>query len=866
MTRGRIFGIISLSDRKMMTEVAMKTLLAVDGNNILNRAYYGIRPMNTSAGLPTNAVYGFISMLQRQVDDYSPDMCAVAFDLPSPTFRHRMYGAYKGTRKPMDDNLRVQLPYIREAAAALGFAIIEAEGYEADDVLGTLASNGPAEGYRTLIMSGDRDCFQLIDGDTSVIYPGRTDYTLLDPGTFLEKYGIRPDQVVDLKSLMGDSSDNIPGVPGIGEKGAGDLLRTYSTLDGVYAALDGGAGGMKPSVAARLAAGRESAYMSRELATIFREVPGLPAPGELAYGGIERDAALDLFRRLEFTQFVRRFGLDRPAGTDRADAAGTDQGLPETRAAADLGEFERLLSSRPAGISVCGGNVYASDGRVCLRIPADADVMRSVADASGRLCCWDCKSLYEYADSFGVSMRSIGFDCMLAAYAANPETASDTERALAAYLKLVRDPSVSDAVYAVLLEPALRLALGDAGAGELYSAVELPLAGVLADMEEAGFLIDREGLAAYGAKLSAGAEVLRQRIYGRAGCEFNINSPKQLGEVLFEKLGLPAGKKKAGGYSTNAEILEKLAPSHPIVGDVLEYRKLCKLNSTYVAGLLRVADPGGRVHTSFRQTGTVTGRLSSAEPNLQNIPVRTEEGRELRRFFLPSPGHVLIDADYSQIELRLLACISGDAGMIDAFNSGADIHRSTAAAVFGVPEDEVTPELRKRAKAVNFGIVYGIGEYSLSQDINTSVREAKKYIESYMARYPGVASYLRDVVERAKRDGYTTTLFGRRRYIPELSDPNANRRKFGERVAMNSPIQGSAADIIKIAMIRTAGRLRERGLDARLILQVHDELIIDSSPADAAEASEILRREMENAVSLPVPLSVELTVGGRWLE
>ncbi len=834
----------------------MKKLLAVDGNNILNRAYYGIRPMSTTDGFPTNAVYGVITMLQRQVEDYSPDMCAVAFDLPAPTFRHKKYNAYKGTRKPMDDALRVQLPLIKEAVAALGFKILESENFEADDILGTLAARGNDEGYRTFLMTGDRDCFQLIDKNTSVIYPGKSEYVLLDPDSFKDKYAIRPDQVVDLKALMGDASDNIPGVPGIGEKGALSLLQQYETLDNVYASIPSD---MKPGIIKKLNEGREYAYRSKDLATIVRNVPGLPPSTELAYTGIDTESARKLFCKLEFSQLIKRFGLDASDNND----PGWEIGFPEENESRE--EFKKIVAS-PCALSFRDGRFYATDGRICAKAEIDKDILADIASNAEHIDCWDCKSLYELSDSYGIRIRNIGFDCMLASYVVDPQIGSDINKAVTAYLERLRDPSVSDAVYVLLMKNVLYERMHESAAHRVFSEIEMPLAGVLADMEETGFLIDREGLAAYGEKLSSEAESLKKRIYEEAGEEFNINSPKQLGTVLFEKMGLPSGKKNSNGYSTSADILEKLAPGYPIVSHILDYRKLCKLESTYVVGLLKVADDSGKVHTNFRQTGTVTGRLSSAEPNLQNIPVRTEEGRELRRFFMASPGNILIDADYSQIELRLLACISGDENMIRAFNSGADIHRSTAAAVFGVDEDQVTPELRKRAKAVNFGIVYGIGEYSLSQDIGSTVKEAKAYIENYLAGYPGVASYLKDIVLKAKKDGYTETLFGRRRYIPELNAANGVQRKFGERVAMNSPIQGSAADIIKIAMINVEKRLREENCKAKLILQVHDELMIDSSPDDAEKASQILREEMENAIQLPVKLTVDLKTGRRWLD
>ncbi len=832
----------------------MKTLLVVDGNSIVNRAYFGIRPLSTSRGTPTNAVYGFISILDRYLKAFSPDAAVVAFDVHAPTFRHKMTDTYKATRKPMPEDLCLQMPYAKRAAQTLGFVTVEREGYEADDILGTYSRLGEEAGMRVILLTGDRDSFQLISEGTSVVMASTGDSPLVDVAAFREKYGVLPSQFVDVKAIMGDSSDNIPGVAGIGEKGALELIGRFSDLDGVYAAADDPSSDIKPKMREKLIAGKESAYLSRTLATIFREVE-VPPVSDLPAPALDRAEARRLFTELEFGAFIRKFRLDEPdaAPVSAAPAEGTvlseDLSAALTPGTAFFLDGERILLTGEKG------NFTAAASR---------DNLALVAAHAAELTVYDAKSLIRAFSDAGVRVDGFGYDVMLAAYVADPQSKTALPDLVTSVLGEVMRRDVPASVYVRRLREFFDGRL-DEGAKKLLADIEMPLSGVLARMEEYGFLIDTAWLSEYGKKLEEKSEGLKYRIWGAAGIEFNINSPKQLGDVLFGKMGLPHGKKTSNGYSTSAEILEKLAPVSPVVSDILEYRKLTKLLGTYVQGLIKVADKEGAVHTSFRQTGTATGRLSSAEPNLQNIPVRTPEGRELRRAFTARPGHLLIDADYSQIELRLLAAISGDERMISAFSSGMDIHASTAAAVFGIPESEVTPELRKRAKAVNFGIVYGIGEYSLSQDLGISVKQAKDYIESYLATYPAVSAYLDGIVEQAKRDGYVDTLYGRRRYIPEISAKNGMLRKFGERVAMNSPIQGTAADIIKIAMINVDRRLKEEGLDARLILQVHDELIIDSDRACADKAATVLREEMENAARLPVALSVELTTGERWL-
>ena len=841
----------------------MKTLLAVDGNSILNRAFYGIRPLTTRDGFPTNALYGMANMLMRQLSDLSPDRCAVAFDLKAPTFRHKKYDGYKAGRKPMPEELAKQLPVAHELCRALGFSVIETEGYEADDILGTLSAMGEADGdTRVFIFTGDRDSLQLISGKTSVVLATNKENILFDEARFLAEYGVPSSVFVDVKAIMGDSSDNIPGVPGIGEKGAVKLIAQFGSLDGVYSGYSAAGSGVTPSVAAKLEAGKDSAYLSLELARICRNVPGLPELDELGVGKPHADEIRELLTRLEFTKLLARLDLPEtaPAPMPKCDA-------PQAVTGGHDDFFEALRSSdkKAVVLSFDGTDFRTFDGTLLCTVPADSETAAAANAARGYIC-YDCKSIYERLDRISDpntnNSRGAGFDVMLAAYVLDPQGNFDLQSLAAQYLG--DNTTGSDVELAFRMKPVLEEKLRASDSERLFSGIEMPLAAVLADMEEAGFLIDRAGIAGYGDLISEKSTALAAEICDEAGVEFNINSPKQLGEVLFERLSLPYGKKTKTGYSTNADILEKLAPDYKIVRDVLEYRKLTKLYSTYVVGLLKVADENGRIHTQFKQTGTATGRLSSAEPNLQNIPIRTDEGRELRKYFIAAPGRVLIDADYSQIELRLLAHISGDAAMISAFTHGADIHTSTAAAVFGVAPEDVTPELRKRAKAVNFGIVYGIGDFSLAGDLGIPVKQARAYIQSYLASYPDVAAYLKDIVAEAHANGYVTTLFGRRRYIPEISGHNAMQRKFGERVAMNSPIQGSAADIVKIAMLGVSRRLAAEELDAKLILQVHDELIVEASKKDADRAAAILREEMEGAVKLSVPLTVDLSIGERW--
>ncbi len=831
----------------------MKKILAVDGNSIVNRAFYGVRPLSNREGLPTNALFGMVSILEKNLEAVNPDYAAIAFDLKAPTFRHGMYDAYKAGRRPTPEDLLTQMPLAKEVAAALGFTCLEKEGYEADDILGTLAAIAEKEDCEAYILTGDRDALQLISDRVHVLLATNTETIDMTRERFFEKYGVQSTQFVDVKALMGDSSDNIPGVPGIGEKTALKLIAEYGDLDGIYRELP--TAKHTPSVRAKLENGKESAYLSQKLARICREVPLSATLDDYAYQGLDEAKALALFTRFEFNAFIKRFGLGEAKPAQTAEAV-------------EVGEItaKELMVFDTLAMDCLDGELYFSNGEWVKNLK-DASALADVL-TSARVICHDAKRIYKELEQKGVHWRDCAFDTMLGAYVLNAAEGSfDLGRLVLQYCgkQLPAAPAHLIEVPGLYRELSERIVALDME--KLLYEIEMPLAAVLADMELIGFRVNREGLEAYGKELTEVSGALAERIYCLAGGEFNIQSPKQLGEVLFERLGLPHGKKTKTGYSTNAEVLEKLRPYHPIIEEILEYRQVTKLNSTYAEGLLKQIGEDGRIHTVFKQTGTATGRLSSAEPNLQNIPIRTDLGKELRRYFISeNDDYLLIDADYSQIELRLLAALAEDEAMLGAFESGEDIHTATAANVFGVPVEMVTPELRKRAKAVNFGILYGMGAYSLSEDLHTSLTKAKEYIAGYFAAYPQIDSYLKSVIENAYRDGFVTTLLGRRRYIPELKMQNKNMQHFGERVAMNSPIQGTAADIIKIAMVRVDRRLKDSGLDARLILQVHDELIVESSRADAAAAREILISEMENAVKLKVALKVGVAEGVNWYD
>lgn len=832
-------------------------LLAIDGNSIINRAFYGIKLLTTKDGVYTNGIYGFINILNKLIESEQPDGIAVAFDLKAPTFRHKMYSEYKAGRHKTPDELLSQFPILKEWLTLAGYHCIECEGYEADDILGTLAQAAENSAHECVIATGDRDSLQLVSEHTRVLLTatkmGRPEVINYDPAALYERYLLTPPQMIELKALMGDSSDNIPGVAGVGEKTATDLITRFGSIDRIYAELD--TLDIKDSVRKKLTEGRESAFLSRELGTICRTAPINTSLED--YRSVSRDTSrlARLMTKLEFFKLMEKMGI-----TPEAETAVTEEKTEK-----------RVLKITSDGViknSVTLFGDYAVSENAIFKISKEK-LHEILCDASIEKQVYDSKALFkQYPDS-----TNIVFDAMLAGYLCNP-AASDysPERLAAEYSATAPDieGDANDEILAAALFSALceRLceALKQSGQYELLRDIEIPLARVLAEMELVGFLADGEGLKKMGDELSERIAVIQNDIYEQVGHEFNLNSPKQLGVALFEELKIEPAKKTKSGYSTAADVLEKLQYEYPVVAKVLEYRQLAKLKSTYCEGLLHAIAEDGRIHSTFNQTEARTGRISSLEPNLQNIPVRTEEGRRLREYFTAKDGYVLCDADYSQIELRVLASIAGDAVMINAFNSDTDIHTLTAAQVFDVPEDMVTPELRRRAKAVNFGIIYGIGAFSLSQDIGVTRKEADQYIKSYLATYPAIARYLDEVVEKAKNDGFVTTLFSRRRYLPELSASNHMLRAFGERVARNAPIQGTAADIIKIAMIKVRDRLHRELPQARLILQVHDELIVECPENVSATACAILTEEMENAAKLAVTLSVEAHSGKTWLE
>ena len=829
----------------------MKKLFIVDGNSIMNRAFFGVRLLETQSGIPTNAVFGTATMLWRQIEQIKPDYFAVAFDMHAPTFRHKMYDLYKSNRHGMPDELRAQEPFIHELIEKMGARIIEKEGYEADDILGTVSKAAEDADIMSYIFTGDRDSLQLISEKTSVLLATNADAVTYDTAAFKEKYGVLPSQFVDVKALMGDSSDCIPGVRGIGEKTALSLIAEYCSLDGLYSDFESKK--FTPSVTAKLTEGKENAYLSQTLARIERNAPLGVSLSDLEYHGADKAALRALFEKLEFFALIKKFGLDKSDGAEEKKAAFDEAEI----SALDFDDVSFYLDHD-------SGECFFSDGAHVAKCGV-ADAMGYIKNAR-HVSLYDKKSAMHALADRGYPTDFSADDVMIMGYVLSvSENDYSLEKLISrAFVAEAKTPAEKAQYIFELYKTYSERMTG--AEQKLYREIELPLCDVLFYMEREGFLIDVPELMKFSDRLGAMQKEYEQRIFMLAGEEFNINSPKQLGHILFEKLGLPSGKKTKSGYSTNAEVLEHLRPYSDIIDDILEYRQVGKLKSTYAEGLTRAADENGRVHTSFRQALTATGRLSSTEPNLQNIPIKTELGREFRRFFIAKDGSTLIDADYSQIELRLLAAISGDENMIEAFNSGYDIHTATAMRVFGVDADHVTVALRKRAKAINFGIVYGMGDFSLAGDLHVSRKEAAEYIQSYFATYPGVRAYLDEVVKKARENKYVETMFGRRRYIPELSSTRKPEQAFGDRVAMNSPIQGTAADIIKLAMVNTSKKLREQNLDARLILQVHDELIIESSISCADKVRELLKTEMENAVKLPVPLTVGIAEGKTWYD
>ena len=846
-------------------------LMILDGNSIINRAFYGIRMLNAPDGTPTNAVYGFLSTFRRVFDLAQPQAVCVAFDVHAPTFRHEQYALYKAQRKPMPEELAVQMPLLKQTLDYMGVRRLELAGWEADDLLGTVARRCEAAGWTCDVVTGDKDSLQLITDSTHVFNVktrmGQTDTIEYTPERFREEYGFDPIRMIDLKALMGDSSDNIPGVPGIGEKTAKELLVRFGTVADIYRDLD--ALDIKPGVRKKLTEGRESAQLSFDLATIRTDAPIDFALESAVWDHDYQPELYDWFRRLNFTSLSEKWGL-QPSDPARETA----HALPAMDVAdsAALRALEQAVTAAPC-VAVLAPDgldtLTLCDGKACYalswaQLGDDCNAfLRLLFSERVRKAGHNIKDLMRALLDEGLPTDGFVFDTALAAYLLDATAGSyDLPRLAQTYL----GEELPDVQSVWALQPVLHEKMDAQAMLPLYTDIELPLCPVLARMEQAGFLVDRKALYDFGESLTSSIEQLQQSIWALAGEPFNIQSPKQLGSVLFERLMLPAGKKTKTGWSTNAAVLDKLRGKHPIVEQILDYRTLTKLKSTYADGLLKEISADGRIHTNFQMTVTATGRLSSTEPNLQNIPVRRELGAQIRKMFVASPGKVLVDADYSQIELRLLAHIANDETMIAAFRSGEDIHAVTASQVFGVPLAEVTPLQRSHAKAVNFGIVYGISAFSLAQDIGVFQSEAKAYMDSYFAKYHGVRDYMTRVVEQAKADGYVTTLFGRRRDLPELKSSNFNLRSFGERVALNMPIQGTAADIIKAAMVRVDARMRAEHLQARLLLQVHDELIVECPKEEAETVRGILIEEMEHVVDYRVPLLVDAKIGASWAE
>ena len=876
----------------------MSKLVLIDGHSIINRAFYGVPDLTNASGLHVNAIYGFLNIMFKLIDDEKPDYLCVAFDVKAPTFRHEMYSAYKGTRKPMPQELHEQVPVLKDVLRKMNIMTYEHAGWEADDILGSLARRAERDGMEVSLVSGDRDLLQIATDKIKICLPktkgGKTETEYYRTQDVIDKYSVPPLGIIELKALMGDSSDNIPGVNKVGEKTATELLVQYGTLDGVYEHIDEIT---KKALHANLVECREQAYLSKALATIKTDCDTGLSWEELAIGNFYTKEAYDMFVSLEMKSMLKRF--------DNADSYSNDEEITESFVAVTdiptydtlidrLGKSDRIAFYIEADDEIVSLSVSVDDAtyvvmpRFFLTSDYVKDGFAKVCAAGKNMCTFDVKKalrFFEFADYDKVD------DIMIQAYLCNPLKSDwSIEDIAVTYLgihpqsskEIFGKTSLTDASiereeeylkYAgyrsyIIGEVSDKLSeeLKSQGMDDLYHKIEMPTAYVLYDMERTGIAVDRDALKTYGESLVGRIGELEKSIYDKAGEEFNINSPKQLGEILFEKLGLQGGKKTKTGYSTAADVLEKLAPEYPIVSDILEYRGLSKLKSTYADGLTACIAADGRIHTNFNQTITATGRISSTEPNLQNIPIRTEQGRLIRKCFVPRDGYIFLDADYSQIELRLLAHMSGDEGLIEAYGMDADIHRITASKVFGIPFDEVTDAMRRDAKAVNFGIVYGISSFGLSQDLGISKKDAEKYIQDYFVTYPKVKAFLDGTVKSATDNGYVDTLYGRRRPIPELSNSNFMVRQFGERVAMNSPIQGTAADIMKIAMINVHKALTESKVDAKILVQVHDELLLEVRADELDRVKDILVREMTEAASLRVNLEVSVSDGHDWYE
>ncbi len=872
----------------------MKKLLIIDGNSILNRAYYGIRMLNAPDGTPTNAVYGFLNILFKNIEEDAPDYLCVAFDVKEKTFRHKMYDQYKAQRKPAPEDFLVQLPLAKQVLGAMNCVCLEKPGYEADDIIGTVSAICEEKGIECSVLTGDKDDLQLASDLVKIKLViskmGSTTTTVYGAGEVFEKYAVTPKEFIDVKGLMGDTSDNIPGVKGIGEKTAFSLIEKYKSIDNIYSQLD--EIDVTPSVKKKLEEGKDTAFLSRKLAEIDRSVPMEFNVEDCKIREYDKEALAEMFTRLNFKSFLSKLDLQPVAQKEEL--------IFDVKCeTADISAIKKIATtSQPAvyRLYVNGNTVdmaLSVDGQKSFYIKSvDEETLKAFFESEGcKKIGFDVKEDVLYLKKRGIEYKALAFDVAVAAYILDPSRSGYDVDGLALEFLGITAPKTDTEeengqlsfdfdgygdkldhkgfeLFAIFnLWKEFEKKIKDNGQTKLYYDIELPLVEVLADMQHTGVFVDKDALVQFGNQLRVDIARLEELIYGFAGRSFNINSPKQLGAVLFEDLKLPHGKKTKTGYSTGADVLKKLEGVHPIIENILEYRALTKLQSTYVDGLIPVINKDtGRIHSNFNQTVTATGRISSTEPNLQNIPVRTQRGREMRRMFVAEGDRILVDADYSQIELRVLAHIADDENMRNAFLSGTDIHTQTASQVFKVPIADVTPEMRFGAKAVNFGIVYGIGEFSLAQDLKISIKEAKQYIADYLAAYPSIKAYMENTVTNGKTKGYVSTIFDRRRYLPELRSANKITQAFGERVAMNAPVQGSAADIIKIAMVNVYRRLRDEKLESRLILQVHDELIVEALPEERERVEKLLVEEMETAVSLTVPLKVEESSGKTWYD
>ena len=864
----------------------MKKLLILDSNSILNRAFYGVRYLSAKDGTPTNAIYGFLNILLKLIKEQEPDYICAAFDVKAPTFRHKQYEGYKAQRKPMPEGLAAQMPLAKDVLRAMGVTILEKEGYEADDIIGTVARLCEESEISCFIATGDKDDLQLASDKTKVILTvtksGYNETIIYDDKAVKEKYRVTPTEFIDVKALMGDPSDNIPGVKGVGEKTAMSLIEKHHSIEYIYENIDDI--GLKGAMLQKMKDGREMAFMSKELATINRNTPIEFNAEECVFDGFENNGELyEILKRLELNSIIKKLDLSGGDNVKENEDIFKDFSY-------QVGDKNMISGDKVTvvldfdGDNISSAAVGAGNNAVVLN--EQDDIKELLEDDSIAKVMFDVKEAIVKLNG-RIDIKNISDDTAIAAYLVDPAKNEYTIEKLASeyfgtviekpevkQLSLLDDVETDRSEYLAKCAVALGVLnerIGDKikenGQEKLYHEVELPLVTVLAHLEINGFLVDDNQLKEFADKLGEKIDALTNEIYMLAGEEFNINSPKQLGVILFEKLELKPVKKTKTGYATNADVLEKLRDKHPIVNFIMEYRQLAKLKSTYCDGLTAVVNPNThRIHSVFTQTVTVTGRLSSTEPNLQNIPTRTELGREIRKMFVAKEGYVLVDADYSQIELRVLAHIANDETMINAFRNNEDIHAVTASQVLGIPLEDVTKEQRSSAKAVNFGIVYGIGEFSLAQDLHISVKEAKAYIESYLEKYHGVRNYMESIKEQAKKDGYVKTMLNRIRYIPELKSPNYNIRQFGERVALNTPIQGTAADIIKLAMVRVDNRLINEGLKSKLILQVHDELIVEAHKDEVDKVKQILSEEMQSAMELNVPLKVDMSTGHSWYD